>query len=514
MGEGYKIEFQEISKAFPGVIALNKVSFGIKPGTVHVIVGENGAGKSTLMKIINGIHEPTEGVMLLDGKPVKFASPIDARMHGIGMVYQEQQYLPNFTIERYLMLGREPGRFGCIDWKAVHRCAVEMLARENLHYDSKTVMRSLSVSDIQLLEITKVLSKENCSVIILDEPTSALSNAETDRLFQKIEALKARGITIIYISHKMDEIFRIGDYITVMRDGRHIKTAKTDEFTYDSLVAMMVGRTINNVYPKETVPIGEVVLDVRHLTSSFLRIHDICFHVNRGEILGLAGLMGAGRTETVRALFGLDKYDSGEIYIEGKRVHINGVADAARAGIAMATEDRRRYGLVLCRSIKENISLSNLKMVSTRFFGFMKLKKEEAETDTLSKRLRIKANNLNVKAGTLSGGNQQKVVLAKCLMVSPKILILDEPTRGIDVGAKFEIYKLMTEMVRDGISIIMISSELPEFIGMCDRAYTMYNGCITAELSREELSQENIMRLVTAATPTEIRKDGNTSETE
>ena len=231
MGEGYKIEFQEISKAFPGVIALNKVSFGIKPGTVHVIVGENGAGKSTLMKIINGIHEPTEGVMLLDGKPVKFASPIDARMHGIGMVYQEQQYLPNFTIERYLMLGREPGRFGCIDWKAVHRCAVEMLARENLHYDSKTVMRSLSVSDIQLLEITKVLSKENCSVIILDEPTSALSNAETDRLFQKIEALKARGITIIYISHKMDEIFRIGDYITVMRDGRHIKTAKTDEFT-------------------------------------------------------------------------------------------------------------------------------------------------------------------------------------------------------------------------------------------------------------------------------------------
>lgn len=506
MGE-YKLEFRNISKAFPGIVALKNVSFGIKPGTVHVMVGENGAGKSTLMKIINGIHEQTEGEMLLDGKPVKFMSPADARTHGIGMVYQEQQYLPDFTIERYLMLGREPGRFGCIDWKAVHNSAVDMLERENLDYDPKLIMRSLSVSDIQLLEITKVLSIENCSVIILDEPTSALSNAEVDRLFKKIRKLKERGITVIFISHKMDEIFQIGDYITVMRDGEHIKTAPINEFTYDSLVTLMVGRAINNVYPKEAVPIGDVVMDVKHLTSNFLRIHDISFNVRRGEILGLAGLMGAGRTETVRALFGLDKFDSGEVYVEGNKVHIASVEDAAKAGIAMATEDRRRYGLVLCRSIKENISLSNLGMLSTKLLGFMKLKKESSEADKFSKRLKIKANNLNVKAETLSGGNQQKVVLAKCLMASPKILILDEPTRGIDVGAKFEIYKLMVEMAREGISIIMISSELPELIGMCDRAYTIFSGRITGELSREEMTQETIMRLVTSDASTAKRKD-------
>ena len=505
--EEYKLEFRNISKAFPGVVALKDVSFGIKPGTVHVMVGENGAGKSTLMKIINGIHEQTEGEMLLDGKPVKFMSPADARAHGIGMVYQEQQYLPDFTIERYLMLGREPGKLGCIDWKAVHDAAVGMLKRENLDYDPKMIMRSLSVSDIQLLEITKVLSIENCSVIILDEPTSALSNTEVSRLFEKIRKLKERGITVIYISHKMDEIFQIGDYITVMRDGEHIRTAPISEFTYDSLVTLMVGRAINNVYPKEPVSIGDVVLEVRHLTSKFLRIHDISFNVKKGEILGLAGLMGAGRTETVRTLFGLEKPDSGEIYVEGKKVHIASVEDAARAGIAMATEDRRRYGLVLSSSIKENISLSNLRMMSTRFLGFMKLKKESKETDRFSKRLKIKASNLSVKAGTLSGGNQQKVVLAKCLMASPKILILDEPTRGIDVGAKFEIYKLMVEMAREGISIIMISSELPEFIGMCDRAYTMFNGRITGEVSREEMTQERIMRLVTSDGSIVARKD-------
>lgn len=505
--EDYKLEFRNVSKAFPGVVALKNVSFGIKAGTVHVMVGENGAGKSTLMKIINGIHEQTEGEMLLDGKPVKFMSPADARAHGIGMVYQEQQYLPDFTIERYLMLGREQGKFGCINWKAVHNSAVAMLESENLDYNPKTIMRNLSVSDIQLLEITKVLSIENCSIIILDEPTSALSDLEVNRLFEKILKLKERGITVIYISHKMDEIFRIGDYITVLRDGEHIKTAPIDEFTYDSLVAMMVGREINNVYPKESVPIGDVVLDVRHLTSDYLRIHDVSFNVRKGEILGLAGLMGAGRTETVRALFGLEKFDSGEVYVEGNRVRIASVEDAAKAGIAMATEDRRRYGLVLCRNIKENISLSNLRILSTKIGGFMRLKREQNEADKYAKRLKIKANDLYVKAETLSGGNQQKVVLAKCLMASPKILILDEPTRGIDVGAKYEIYKLMIEMAREGIGIIMISSELPEFIGMCDRAYTMFNGRITGELSREEMTQEKVMRLITSDASVAKRKD-------
>lgn len=492
-----KLEFQGISKAFPGVLALDQVSFQILPGCIHVMMGENGAGKSTLMKIINGTYEPTEGKMFLDGKEVRFANTKEAEKHGIGMIYQELQYLPDFTVEWYLMLGKEPGRCGFINWKKLSAEAEEMLQEAELQYDLKTTMRELSVSDIQLLEITKVIHMPECSVIIMDEPTSALSNAEVKRLFENIRKLKQKGMTIIYISHKMDEIFQIADYITVMRDGRHIHTAPADEYTQDSLVSMMVGRKIDKVYPKAETRPGETVLEVKNLTSHASRIYDISFKVKKGEILGLAGLMGAGRTEVVRALFGLDGYEEGEISVEGKRVRIRTVSDATRAGIAMATEDRRRYGLILCRSIRENIALSNLRMLSRGIF--LKRKEEKREAGEMAQKLRIKAPGLSVTAGTLSGGNQQKVVLAKWLLSKPKILILDEPTRGIDVGAKYEIYKLMNEMVQSGISIIMISSELPEFIGMCDRAYTMYNGRITGELGRKELTQENIMRMITAA---------------
>jgi len=497
MGSKYKLEFINITKAFPGVLALNNVSFGIKEGTIHVIMGENGAGKSTLMKIISGVYGQTSGKMLLDGKEVKFSSPRDAEKHGIGMIYQELQYFPDFTIERYLMLGKEPGRFGFINWREVSDRARKMLQEANMNYDPKTIMRRLSVSDIQLLEITKVLKTSGCNIIIMDEPTSALSNAEVDRLFKNISMLKEQGITILYISHKMDEIFKIADYITVMRDGMHINTAPASEYTQESLINMMVGRKISNVYPKEEVEIGDTVLEVKSLTSYASRLYDISFHVRKSEILGIAGLMGSGRTELVRALYGLDSFDKGEIYIDGKEVKIRGVSDAVKAGIAMATEDRRRYGLILCRNIRENIVLSNLKKFSRH--GFMKLAKEKEETEIISKRLKVKAPNLLVKASTLSGGNQQKVVLCKCLLAKPKVLILDEPTRGIDVGAKYEIYKLMVEMARSGISIIMISSELPELIGMCDRAYTMYNGRITGELSREELTQSRIMQLATSA---------------
>ena len=352
----------------------------------------------------------------------------------------------------------------------------------------------LSVSDRQLLEITKGITAAQCDVIIMDEPTSALSNSEVESLFINIEKLKKRGITVIYISHKMDEIFRIADYINVMRDGQHIHTAPASEFTRDSLVTMMVGRAVSDIYPKEALPIGETVLEVKDLNSDFAGLHDINFYARRGEILGLAGLMGAGRTETVRAIFGLDPFTSGEIYVEGKKVSIRTVADASAAGIAMATEDRRRYGLVLCRNIRENISLANLRALSQ--WGFMRLKREKRETDDIAARLRVKAASTAVKAGTLSGGNQQKVVLCKCLLANPKIIILDEPTRGIDVGAKYEIYHLMTEMAQKGICIIMISSELPEFIGMCDRCYTMYNGRITGELQREEMTQESVMQLI------------------
>ncbi|MGI6669564.1 MAG: sugar ABC transporter ATP-binding protein [Acetivibrionales bacterium] len=497
MGAEYKLEFRNITKAFPGVLALNNVSFGIKKGTIHVIMGENGAGKSTLMKIVSGVFSQTSGKMLLDGKEVRFSSPRDAERHGIGMIYQELQYFPDLTVERYLMLGREPGRYGFINWKEVSNQAKKTLEEANLHYNPKTVMRSLSVSDIQLLEITKVLKTAGCDIIIMDEPTSALSEAEVDRLFKNIGLLKEQGVTILYISHKIDEIFKIADYITVLRDGQHINTAPADEYTQDSLIGMMVGRTISNVYPKEDVDIGETVLEVKNLTSYASRIYDISFHARKGEILGLAGLMGSGRTEVVRALFGLDPFDSGEIYMNGEKIKINGVSDAVKAGIAMATEDRRRYGLILCRDIKENIALSNLKMLSR--LGFMKLAEEKEKTQEISKKLKVKAPNIFVKASTLSGGNQQKVVLSKWLLANPKVLILDEPTRGIDVGAKYEIYKLMVEMARSGICIIMISSELPELIGMCDRAYTLYNGRITGELSRDELTQSRIVQLATSA---------------
>ena len=496
MGSEYKIWFENICEAFPGVLALDHVTFGIKPGTVHIVMGENGAGKSTLMKIINGTYEPTEGRMFLDGEEVRFRNTIESEEHGIGMIYQELTYIPDFTVEKYLMMGREPEYFkGFINWKEVNRQAVAMMEREDLHYDPKTLMRHLSVSDIQLLEITKAITKANADIIIMDEPTSALSSVEVERLFKNILRLKERGMTIIYISHKMDEIFRIADYITVMRDGKHIHTAPAEEYTQDSLVTMMVGRELTNVYPKEEIELGDVVLEVKNLSSSYSRLKNVSFNAKKGEILGLAGLVGAGRTETVRAIFGLDRFESGEILVEGNPVRVHSTSDSIRNGIAMATEDRRRYGLIGCRSLKENIALPNLDSFSR--WQFIRKKKESERVDTISRRLRIKAPNTLVTANTLSGGNQQKVVLSKWLLASPKILILDEPTRGIDVGAKFEIYKLMTEMVKSGITIIMISSELPEFIGMCDRAYVMHNGSITGELGRDQITQKNIMLLAT-----------------
>ena len=373
--------------------------------------------------------------------------------------------------------------------------AEKILKDEDLQYDPKETMRNLTVSDIQLLEITRAIKANKVDILIMDEPTSALSNAEVDRLFANIQKLKERGITIIYISHKMDEIFRIADYITVMRDGKHIETAPAADFTNESLVKMMVGRELSNTYPKEHVEPGNVVLEVEGLTSSYNKLKDVSFKVRKGEILGLGGLMGAGRTETVRCIFGLDPFEAGRVKVDGREVHIRNVEDAVRSGIAMASEDRRRFGLIMCRDIRENISISSLKKVSA--LHFLNKKKEKNMVAAFFGQLKIKAPGDEMIVQNLSGGNQQKVVLAKWLMSDPKVLILDEPTRGIDVGAKYEIYKLMVELAKQGIAIVMISSELPEFIGMCDRAYVMYGGRITGELTREEMTQENIVMLST-----------------
>lgn len=489
----YKIWFESVSMEFPGVLAVDDVSFGVKPGVVHVMMGENGAGKSTLMKILNGVNVPSKGKIYISGEEKHFTSAMDAKRNGVAMIYQELSYIPDMTVERYLMLCNEPKKGIFIDWKAVSREAKRILEDEGLDYDPKMKLRELSVSDIQLLEIIKCIRGENVDVLIMDEPTSALTDKEVGRLFEKIEALKKEGVTILYISHKMDEIFKIADYITVMRDGKEIKTAPASEYNENTLVSLMVGRELSNVYPKEEVPAGEIALEVEHLSSEYARLKDISFHVRAGEIVGLGGLMGAGRSETVRAIYGIDSFDEGTIKVFGKPVHINSVSDAIKAGICMATEDRRRLGLVLCRDIKENISMSSHNKISRGTFINNSLEKQE--TQLYFDRMSVKAPSIFYLAGTLSGGNQQKVVLGKCLMTDAKVLILDEPTRGIDVGAKWEIYKLMVDLAKKGMAIIMISSELPEFIGMCDRAYIMSNGKIEGELDREHLTQENVVRI-------------------
>lgn len=488
-----KIWFDSISMEFPGVLALDDVTFGVKKGTVHIMMGENGAGKSTLMKVLNGTNVPSRGKFYVDGKEMRFSSAREAEKQGIAMIYQELSYIPDMTVERYLMLCREPKRGCFIDWKGVSQKAKEILEEEGLDYDPKLTLRQLNVSDIQLLEITKCIRGNHIDVLIMDEPTSALTSKEVERLFEKIEMLKKRGITILYISHKMDEIFRIADYITVMRDGKHISTAPAEEFTNDGLVKLMVGREISDVYPEKETAAGDKILEVEGLTSEYGRLHDISFYVRAGEIVGLGGLMGAGRSETVRAIFGIDRFEEGTIRIAGKPVKIRRVSDAIRNGIAMATEDRRRLGLIVCRNLKENISLSSLRKVSR--YTFLNLKKEKRLTERYFQKMKIKASGLEAAAMTLSGGNQQKVVLSKCLMTDAKVLILDEPTRGIDVGAKHEIYKLMIELAENGIGIIMISSELPEFIGMCDRAYVMHNGRIVGELDKKHMTQEEIIRM-------------------
>ena len=487
----YKIWFDSISMEFPGVLALDNVTLGVLPGTIHVMMGENGAGKSTLMKVLNGINIPTRGRFYIDGEEKRFSSALDAKHSGVAMIYQELNYIPDMTVERYLMLGNEQRRGCFIDWKAVSREARRMLDEENLDYNPKEILRNLSVSDIQLLEITKNIRSEKMDILIMDEPTSALSTEEVDRLFEKIKMLKQRGVTILYISHKMDEIFRIADTITVMRDGHHIKTAPVNEFTEQSLVRMMVDREISDVYPKKDCPVGDVVLEVEHLSCAATGVKDVSFNVRAGEIVGLGGLMGAGRSEAARALYGIDRADTGTVKVGGKPARIRSTRDAIASGIAMATEDRRRTGLVLCRNLKENISLSSLGAVSR--LSFLKVREEGEVTKRYYDQMGVRATGLQAIASTLSGGNQQKVVLAKCLMTEARVLILDEPTRGIDVGAKQEIYQMMVQLASQGIAIIMISSELPEFVSMCDRAYVMYRGGIVKELDKQNLTQEQVV---------------------
>lgn len=494
----YVLEMHDVVKVFPGVRALDGVNLLVRPGKVHVICGENGAGKSTLMKVINGTHPADEGRMIYKGKEIGPHTIQDTMNMGIAMIYQELNPVLEMTIAENVYLGREPKKGAFVDFAKLYQDTQELLDRLNIPYNAHQKMRELSIAGHQLIEIAKAISM-NASVIIMDEPSSAIGDEEIEVLFKQIFALKEQGVAILYITHKMDEIFRIADEITIIRDGKWIESGPASDYDANKLVARMVGREITNVFPKETdIPIGDVVLEVRNLTQAKEdggRFENISFQLRKGEILGFSGLVGAGRSEVMRAIFGLDPLTNGEIYLEGQKIEIKDTSDAIQHGIAMVSEDRKGYGLVLGRNIRDNISLVNLKDFAKN--GLIDDKKIIERSNEMVELLNIKVPNLEVQASTLSGGNQQKVVLAKWLIGNVKVMILDEPTRGIDVGAKSEIHRLMCRFARQGMAVIMISSELPEILGMSDRVVVMQEGVINGILDRSEATQESIMKLAT-----------------
>ncbi len=493
----YLLEMREIVKVFPGVRALDGVNLNVRAGKVHVICGENGAGKSTLMKVINGTYVADSGEMYYKGEKVGFHTVQDTLNMGIAMIYQELNPILEMTIAENIWLGREPRKGKFVDYKTMYQDTQKLLDRLDMPYKAQQKMYELTIAGHQLIEIAKAISC-NAALIIMDEPSSAIGNEEIDILFKQIFSLREQNVAILYITHKMDEIFRIADEITIIRDGKWVESGPASDYDADKLVARMVGREINSVFPKDTeIAIGDTIFSVDKITQNKEdggRFRDISFELHAGEILGFAGLVGAGRSEVMRAIFGLDRISSGSVYLNGQEVHIKNPRQAIDHGIAMVNEDRRTYGLVLGQSIHHNISLVNLKKYTK---GFINDRAITEDVEKMRELLQIKIANEDVEAGTLSGGNQQKIVLAKWLVGDVQIMILDEPTRGIDVGAKSEIHRLMSKFARQGMGIIMISSELPEILGMSDRVVVMQEGIIQGILDRSEATQESVMKLAT-----------------
>lgn len=494
----YLLEVLGVSKFFPGVQALKDVSFKIKKGEVHALLGENGAGKSTLMKILMGLYKADEGKVLFNGEKISINNPSQAMDLGISMIHQELNPVPHMTIAENIFLHREQVYKGTpfINQKELNRQTSEILARYNIKLNPKSLMSTLTVAQMQMIEIIKAITF-NSKLVIMDEPTSSLESYEVKSLFKTIGELKAKGIAIIYISHRLEEIFEIADAVTVLCDGRYIGIESISNVTTESLVTMMVGRKLENLFPKYDVEIGEKIFEVKNFNKKGV-FENVDFCVRRGEILGFAGLVGAGRSEIMRAIFGLDPKDSGEVYYEGKKLKIKSPRDAIKQGLTMVTEDRKEYGLILCRSIKENISLPNLREHQRKLFISHKKEKEEAKQ--VSDQLMVTAANLDVETLSLSGGNQQKVIIAKWILASPKVMIMDEPTRGIDVGAKAEIHKLISKLVSKGMSVILISSELPEVMSMSDRILVVHEGRINGEFHRKDIldgkvNQEHILKM-------------------
>ena len=483
------LEFRGIGKYFPGVKALDDVSFDLYPGEVHVIVGENGAGKSTLMKVLSGAYTADAGEILLEGKPITRNSPRISEELGIRMIYQELNLVPELSIASNVFLGHELKKGFFVDKRAQEAKADELLRDMGIQVDSRTLVKNLGVGTQQMVEIAKALSK-NAKIIVFDEPTSSLTDSEIRELFRIIGLLKQRGVGMFYISHRLEELYEIGDRVTIMRDGAKVGTYRLDEIRMNEMIEKIAGRKIENLYPRNRIPHGECVLEVKNCSGA--GFENVSLKVHAGEIAGLSGLVGAGRTELARAIFGIDGYHSGEILLEGKKVKKNSPKEAARAGIGLLPEDRKVQGLALKKNIRENMVVSVLNSLFKN--GIVDTKKERTVCNRYVEELQIATPTVEKLAGFLSGGTQQKVVIAKWLMADLKLFIFDEPTRGIDVGAKSEIYRLMDELVHQGAAVLMISSDLPEVLGMSDRIYVMSQGKITGELGYQEADQNLVLR--------------------
>ncbi|OZG72010.1 D-xylose ABC transporter ATP-binding protein [Hahella sp. CCB-MM4] len=489
----YVLEVINARKEFPGVVALDDVSLRVRPGTVHALMGENGAGKSTLMKIIAGIYQPDGGEVRLRGSAVELPTPLTAQEAGIAMIHQELLLMDYMTVAENIWIRREPkNRFGFVDHDQMRRNTLELFNRLNINLDPDAEIRDLSVANRQMVEIAKAVSF-NSDVLIMDEPTSAITEKEVAHLFDIIRDLKAQGIGIVYITHKMNELFEIADEFSVFRDGRYIATHASTEVTRDDIIRMMVGREITQMFPKEDVALGEVVLSVRNLTLNGV-FRDISFDVRAGEILGLAGLVGSGRSNVAETLFGVTPADSGTISIKGREVSVSSPHEAIKLGMAFLTEDRKDTGCFLPLDIQENIQVAVLHDQYVKG-GFVSEAELENASEEMGRKLRIKTPDMQECIENLSGGNQQKVLIARWLLTNPGILILDEPTRGIDVGAKAEIHSLITQLAHKGVAVVMISSEMPEVLGMSDRILVMHEGRATGILDREEADQVKIMDL-------------------
>lgn len=487
----YILELKGITKTFPGVKALDHVHFRLRPGEIHALMGENGAGKSTFIKMITGVYQPDEGQIILDGKEVRFNGPTDATACGIAAIYQHVTCFPDLTVTENIFMGHETIKKGTrrIDWKDMHARAQSLLDQLGADFDARDEMGSLSVAQQQIVEIAKALSTD-ARIIIMDEPTAALTVRESEQLYAITEQLRDQGVSIIFISHRFEDMYRLASNVTVFRDGKYIGTWGVREIRNEDLIVAMVGREVTELFPKKEAAIGEEVLRLEGLGRRGY-FADINFRLHKGEIVGLTGLVGAGRSEVAQAIFGIAPYDSGKVFVEGKEVSIQKPQDAMALGIGYLPEDRQKQGLILDWEIGRNVTLSTLPQLSWK--GWIRTKQERAIAKALSEKLNVKAKSIFDLASSLSGGNQQKVVVAKLLNSDLKILILDEPTKGVDVGAKSAIYEIIGELAAQGYGIIMISSEMPEVIGLSDRIIVMREGRITAELARESVTQEAIL---------------------